>query len=370
MNIVHSFFLHAVRVKRVTALSIVGLINCGFHPAYADQFPSLSADIVAELQYENGVGTDSGTPQSNFLFTTIEAGLSLAFTDRLGIESVILVEMLDDPAPGTNSTFEDHGIFAEELTLAYHGDNWSLHAGKFNAAFGTAWDLAPGIWGADFPEDYEVTEKIGLAANRSFGNDVSGTHTLYGSLYHADRSFLSGSLVEDRGRVQLADGGTTNTKDFSSFTLSLTGEDVLNTSGFGYHVAYRSHAHGEYDILAEREDGFVGSVFGQVPLGSADLDIILEGALLKNVEGGPDDQSYVTLGSTAHFANAWNAALSVTFRTTHVAGGINTNDHRFQASTGYAWNSGASLDFGYRYSRENGENDHVLGLLLAYAFSL
>ena len=122
--------------------------------------------------------------------------------------------------------------------------------------------------------------------------------------------------------------------------------------------------------LAEREDGFAGSVFGQVPLGPADLDIILEAALIKNVEGGPDDQSYVTLGSTAHFANAWNAALSVTFRTTHVAGGINTNDHRFQASTGYAWDSGASLDFGYRYSRENGENDHVIGLLLAYAFSL
>lgn len=294
----------------------------------------------------------------------------MGLTERLGIESVVLMEMLDDPPHGTDSTFEDHGIFAEELTFAYHGDTWSLHAGKFNTAFGTAWDLAPGIWGVDFPEDYEVTEKIGLAATRTFRSEASGAHTLYGSLYRADRSFLSGSLIEDRGRVRLADGGTTNTKGFSSFTVSVTGEDVMNMPGFGYHVAYRSHAPGEFDISGEREDGFVGSIFGEIPLGQLNLDIVLEGAFIKNAEGGPDDLSYVTLGSTAHFTNAWNTALSVTFRTTHVPGGTNTKDHRFQASTGYAWDSGASLDFGYRYNREGGETDHVLGLLLAYAFSL
>ena len=347
--------------------SAVGLTS---HPVHADSLPSLSADITAELQYENGVGPDSAAPQSDFLFTTIEFGLSAGLSERFSIDSVVLLEPVNDPPPGDNLTFENQGVFAEELMLAYHGDNWSLTAGKFNAAFGTGWDLGAGIWGVDFPEDYEVTEKLGLAGSRTFRTEEAGQHTLYGSVYRADRSFLSGSLIEDRGRLHLADGGLTNTTGFESFTLSLTGEDVLDTPGLGYHLAYRSHAHGDVDLNAVREDGFAASLFGTRPLGSITIDAMIEGAYINNAEGTLDDISYVTVGSTAHFADAWNAALSVTFRTTHADGGANTKDHRFQATTGYAWESGATLDFGYRYSREDGTSDHILGFLLAYAFSL
>ncbi|MBT5565139.1 MAG: hypothetical protein HOH20_01155 [Rhodospirillaceae bacterium] len=339
-------------------------------PASADSVPSLSADITAELQYENGVGPDSAAPQSDFLFATIEVGLSAALSENFGIESVILMEAVDDPPAGENLVLEKQGVFAEEVMLAYHGDTWSMHAGKFNTAFGTGWDLGAGIWGVDFAEDYEVTEKLGLAATRTFASETSGQHTLYGSVYRADRSFLSGSLIEDRGRLRLADGGTTNTKDFESYTVSLTGEDILGMGGLGYHLAYRSHAHGDADLNAVREDGFAASLFGVVPIGGLEIEAMTEGAYINNAEGSFDDISYLTLGGTAYFADSWNAALSVTFRTTHVEGGADTKDHRFQATTGYAWDSGISLDFGYRYSREDGTSDHVLGFLMAYAFSI
>lgn len=339
-------------------------------PAAADTPVRYTADIVAEVQYENTVGPSETAPHSDFLFTTIEAGLSLGLSDRLAIESVVLVEILDDPLPGQNSTFEDHGLFAEELMLAYHGDSWSLHAGKFNTAFGTGWDISAGIWGVDFPEDYEVAEKVGMAATKTFGNEDTGQHTLYGSLYRADRSILSESLFENRGRLELADGGATNTKDFESFTLSLTGETVFGTDGLGYQLAYRSHAPGDVNIAAEREDGFAASVFGIIPLGSLEIEAMTEAVYAKNADGGLDDVSYLTVGGTTYYANAWNTALSVTFRTTHVPGGADVKDHRFQATTGYVWESGVSLDFGYRYSRESGDNNHALGFLLGYAFSL
>lgn len=352
------------------AVSLVAGVCLVVWPTAAEDLPAFSADFLAELQYENAVGPDSAKPQSDYLFTTIEAGLSLGLSERLSIDSVVLVEIFDDPPAGENSIFEDHGLFAEELTLAYHGDSWSAFAGKFNTAFGTAWDLGPGIWGVDFPEDYEVAEKVGLGGSKAFSSERAGDHTLYASLYRADRSVLSESLLDNRGRVRLADGGATNTKDFESFTLSLTGENVLDTEGFGYHLAYRSHAHGDADLNAVREDGFVGALFGTFILNDVDVQVLAEAVRINNVEGTDDDQTYITLGGTAYFAEAWNAALSVTFRTTHLPGNDSVKDHRFQATTGYAWESGLGLDFGYRYSREDGTNDHVIGFLLAYEFSL
>ncbi len=330
----------------------------------------LTVDVAAEIQYENGVGPDSAKPQSDFLFTTWEAGISLGLSERLSVESVVLVEIFDDPAPGTDSIFEDHGLFAEELILAYHGDSWSLMGGKFNAAFGVGWDLAPGIWGIDFPEEYEAAEKIGIAGSKTFATRSGGQHTLYGSLYRADRSILSESLLDNRGRVRLADGGATNTKDFDSFTLSLTGEDVISETGLGYHLAYRSHAHGDADLGAVREDAFAAAVFSALPFDTLDAEVMAEAVYIDNAEGTQDDLTYVTLGGTAYFAESWNAALSVTFRTTDVDGVGKVKDHRFQASTGFEFQPGATFDFGYRYSREDGQTDHVLGFLMVYEFSL
>jgi len=330
---------------------------------------AFTADVIAEVQFENGVGPASAKPQSDFIFTTIEAGFSLSLSDRLSLDSVALVEIFDDPPAGESSVFDDHGLFAEELVLTYEGDSWSAFAGKFNTAFGTAWDLGPGIWGVDFPEDYEVAEKIGVGGTATFGGDT-GAHTLYGSLYRADRSILSESLLDNRGRVRLADGGATNTKDFDSFTLSLTGEDVMDTEGFGYHVAYRSHAHGDADLIAVRENAFAASIFGILPVDGMEIEALAEAVHINNAEGTLDDLTYVTLGATTSFAESWNAALSVTFRTTDLAGGGKVTDHRFQATTGFEFQPGATFDFGYRYSREDGQNDHVIGFLMAYEFSL
>ena len=356
---------------------------CQFYPAFvaigsvltaghaaAEEFPAVTADFTAKLQYENGFGPDRAKPQSDFLFTDLEGGFSLDLSERLSIESVVLFEMVNDPLTGEDSTFEDHGLFTEELILAYHGGSWSAFTGKFNTAFGTGWDLGAGIWGVDFAEDYEVTEKIGFGGSKTFSGRDAGQHTLYGSLYRADRSVLSESLFNDRGRLRLDGGGTTNTKDPESYTLSLTGENVLAIDGLGYHIAYRSHAHGDTDFNTIREDGFVSAVFGTFALNGMDVNAMAEGAFIRNAEGTFEDLSYVTLGGTAYFAESWNIALSATFRTTHLPGGGNANDHRFQATTGYEFESGVTFDLGYRYSREDSANDHVLGFQMVYTFSL
>ena len=196
--------MHFKNDKTIRLALAAGMTGLSAGSAEASDFPTLSADFLAELQYENAVGPSSAKPQSDYLFTTIEGGLSLGLSERLSVDSVVLIEIFDDPPPGQNSVFEDHALFAEELMVTYHGDSWSAFAGKFNTAFGTAWDLGPGIWGVDFPEDYEVAEKIGFGGSKTFESATGGAHTVYGSLYRADRSVLSESLVGNRGRVRLA----------------------------------------------------------------------------------------------------------------------------------------------------------------------
>lgn len=362
--------MHLKNDKAISLAVAVGMTGLSIGQARAADFPVFSADFLAELQYENAVGPGSAKPQSDYLFTTIEGGFSLGLSERLSVDSVVLIEIFDDPPPGQNSVFEDHALFAEELMLTYHGDGWSTFAGKFNTAFGTAWDLGAGIWGVDFPEDYEVAEKIGFGGSKTFESGDGGAHTIYGSLYRADRSLLTESLLDNRGRMRLADGGATNTKDLESFTLSLTGENVLSTEGLGYHLAYRSHAHGDADLNAVREEGFVGAVFGTAAVGSVDVEAMAEVVHINNAEGTLDDVTYVTFGGTAFYAERWNTALSVTFRSTDLQGAGTIKDHRFQATTGYEFDSGVTFDFGYRYSREDGTSDHTLGFLIGYEFSL
>ena len=51
-------------------------------------------------------------------------------------------------------------------------EHFSLFAGKFNPAFGLGFDLAPGIYGEDHPEDYELTERIGFGGSVTFADET------------------------------------------------------------------------------------------------------------------------------------------------------------------------------------------------------
>src|SRR3546814_21075551 len=86
-----------------------------------------------------------------------------------------------------------------------------------------AWDVAPGIWGTDLAEDYELAEQIGVAGDLRFGGEGVGKHALTLGTFFADTTFLSRSAFTDRGRTRLSDGGAGNPEDFSPFPVALEG---------------------------------------------------------------------------------------------------------------------------------------------------
>ena len=89
-----------------------------------------------------------------------------------------MFEPVQDPDPGDDRFLEDHGLYAEELFVNYETGHFAGYAGKFNPSFGTAWDLAPGIFGTDLAEDYEITERIGLGGALKFGGEGSAARAL------------------------------------------------------------------------------------------------------------------------------------------------------------------------------------------------
>ena len=334
----------------------------------ADAPPLIEGTVLFELQNDYAFDSDDPAAEINDLFTTIEAALALNINEFISIQSLFVVEPVLDPAPFDDRFFEDHGGYFEELYLQFAFGNFRIFGGKFDASFGTAWDKAPGIYGVDFAEDYELVERVGG------GIAVSGQHMTFGdvtvtaNVFFADTSVLSESIFTNRGRVRVTDGGASNTESLESVSLTLDGENVASIPDFTYHLGYRHQAAGAGD--AGDEDGFVaGFTKGFMMADGNKLETIVEGVYLDQADGGPDDLYYLTAGA-AYLFGPWNVSGSYTLRETDVVGGPDVTDHLAQLTAGYEFQSGVTLDAGYRYAREDDVETHIIGVLLTYEYDV
>ena len=305
------------------------------------------------------------------MFTKIEPALALSLSDRLALEAALVFERVQDTDPGEDTFFDNEGGFVEELKLTWTGEDYGLFAGKYNAPFGMAWGLAPGMWGVDFAEDYETTEKIGFGGHVDFAPGETGAYTITAGTYFADTTFLSESVITHRGGLEKSDGGASNTQDLSSFALAFDGMATAGVAGLRTHAAYRHQAAGDADAGAENEHSYALGANYEFPI-SARLQgsALGEGVLIHNADGGVDDVDYLTAGFTLVIDGAWNAAVSWTGRNTDAGGGAaDIDDDLFQLTAGYAFANGVQVDAGYRFTDEAGSDKHIVGTRLVYSLS-
>lgn len=97
---------------------------------------------------------------------------------------------------------------ASEFLFVHAFGAGEIIPGRFNPAFGAAWDEAPGILGADFAEDYQLHELICASEN------VASV-----ALFNAGRSVQSQSPVRKRGKA----GGLGNTSAADTVTIDMRG---------------------------------------------------------------------------------------------------------------------------------------------------
>jgi len=366
--------MSGIRRIRTGALATVAMsalaLGLTTNPANADggAYPSLTGEVTIEVQNDGAFSSDDPANELNDLYNTTEAALALNFNEALSIQTTSVLESVLDPGPGEDRFFEDHGAYMEEVYLQFEAEGFRVFGGKFDAAFGTAWDAGPGIWGADFAEDYELVERIGGGGAFTFGGGDSGKHTVTAAAFFVDTSALSESIITNRGRTRIGAGGASNTESLESFSIALDSEEIPGLPDTTFHAAFRHQAAGRGDFADE--NGFVFGVQKTFELeGEQSLETILEGAYFDNADAGPDNRFYLTAGGTFK-DGPWNAALSYTLRHKDLRRGGTGDDHLFQATGGYEFENGVTVDGGYRFSEEAGVATHILGFLVTKSFEI
>lgn len=338
-------------------------------PAMAEaSYPILSGEITFELDDDWTVSHDNDDDERNELFTVIEPYIKASFTENLAIETSLVFEPVQDADAGDSTIMQNEGLFVEELKLTYTTDRFGLYAGKFNPAFGSAWDLAPGIYGADFAEDYETTERIGFGGSYTCDAEQLGKHTLNLSTFFADTSGLSDSLITSRGNTSLEDGGLSNTEDLSSYALALDSESVLGVENLNTHLGYRNQSEGDVDTTLDREKAYAVGANYTVPVGDhLEFMFLGEWVGITDSAGGTNDVDYVTASTGVTIYEQWNVAFSHTTRNTQIVDEADDDDHMTQVTGGYTFDNGLSFDAGFKFSEEDNVDKTIFGMGFVYS---
>ncbi|MBT5810082.1 MAG: hypothetical protein HOI19_06880 [Rhodospirillaceae bacterium] len=327
--------------------------------------PRIESAIHVELQTDIDHNSDDPANERNNVFLKVEPELTLHLPAGFTVFGHGVVEQVKAADPDEDRYFKDEGFFIDELYLRYESGPFIVTGGKLNPGFGRAWDAAPGIYGADAPEDYEISERIGLTAAFNFGGGAGGDHKVTAGAFFLDTTFLSHSLGTSRGTIGRADGGVSNTEDFSSFNVMLEGGGVKALPGLEYHLAYIHQANG---VDADsNEMGVAGFAAYPFNLGSGvQVTPMVELVRFENLGGVRGiDRDYNTVALSGEW-RGWNAALSHTRRDTDSVGGGATRDRFYSLGLGYTFDFGLTADVGWKRARESGLETDTFGTLFTY----
>ncbi|MCZ6860163.1 MAG: hypothetical protein O7I42_07780 [Alphaproteobacteria bacterium] len=362
--------------KRVSVLLAATFFLAAGAAASAEKevAPYLKITIPIEVQNNGNFASDVPGNRLNDLFTTIEPEITVGILKGLTFITHVVLDPVRDASPGDSRFFSNHGLYIEESYLQYkaylrksEGSAFAIriYGGKITPNFGSAWDVAPGIFGTDFAEDYELTERIGFGGAVTWESGAFGNHTLSASTFVLDRTILSEALITRRPRTLLADGGPSNTKGLRSFAVALDGENIPGLKGLAYHIAFVKQ--GMRGAPAER--GFAVGLTHSFEAGNVTIKPIFEIVNFWNTGGATDtDTLYLTSGVSVE-RGGWHTSLSGTLRSTSMAGAGKVRDTLIQVSGGYKFHNGFGIELGYSHRNETSIATHTIGVLLTYELS-
>jgi hypothetical protein len=335
-------------------------------------YPYLKGSVTIEMESDNVFDADDPDAEISDSYNTTTFEVGAHFSERFSLHGTFIFEPVLDADPGEDRFFEDHGLYAEELYAQLTLAPFGLYAGKFNPAFGKAWDVTPGIYGTSLAEDYELTERVGLGFSVERDNTGIGTLSLKGAAFTADTSVLSDSAFTRRGRTDREDGGLGNTESLDSFAISIEGSEIPGIAGLSYNVGFVHQAAGIDDV--DDQNGFVFGLQLERTYNNVKLEWMGETAYFDY--GGnlyeEDDEAlfvetlwYATLGAQATFNEKYRVSASYTARYADLFDGTEFDDHQYQVTAGMNLGRDWWLDAGYRFLQEQDEESHTVGLYLS-----
>ena len=324
----------------------------------------ISGELSFEIQTDRVISAGRTFTDTRMDF---ESSLAVAFTRRITLNTGLAfdeVEPVDGGStrPRENRFFENSGLHVQKLYLEWSDDAWSVHAGKFDPAFGIAWDSASGLYGDDFAEDYELTEQIGAGVKVPLAGDGDGAVSLSIDAFMVDRSGLASCMVTKCVRPRRFDGGAGNTSWPRSFSVTLGAGALPALGGLGVQAGLLRRAGG--DGGSDDERGIALALTHAFALdGGGTVEWTFEGARLNHFEAGTDDVTFLTAG-LAWQHNRWNVAIAGAMRYFDTKQVEDTRDTLLQLSAEYAFESGFSVEIGWR-GGQGDVADQTIGAVIA-----
>ncbi|MBW2713140.1 MAG: hypothetical protein JRC77_05250, partial [Deltaproteobacteria bacterium] len=336
----------------------------------------LSADFLVELQYDAPLHSQDSDHEQRDLYTTVESSLGLALAGPFSLHTNLVLESVSDPRGTGSRYFDDQGLYAEQIFIAYETETLFWKVGKINPAFGIAWGHTPGVYGVDFAEDYEITEKIGLELELPIKLSEQMQLRWTAAAFFADTTLFSESVInhryydeartKERNRKSL--GGLTNTEKLDSFTTTLTGENLLGRERCFWNLGF-SHFENP-DASADQQSVLAAAHCPFELREGLELDLFAEGVLQDNAEGVDDDKgNYLTTSASLAWGN-WRTALAQTQRNLKPKHGSDSRNRLYQVSVGYEFESGIGAEIAYLRTREDRVHTNGFGFLVYYEFGL
>lgn len=311
--------------------------------------------VTGTVEIENDTTVESTDPTNEIAdtYSKIDAAVALA----LGAASSLNASLVFEPVTGAtrDRAFEDHGLYVEELFFDHDFGAASVMLGKFNPAFGVAWKDAPGIFGIDFPKDYELTEQLGGAVLIPFRLG-SSENVLSLALFNADRTILSDSLGRKRGQNSLPAGGPGNTSGPESIAIAMNG--ALGETSYNLGVQHLSRGAGD----THDQTGAVLGVTHTYDLGRP-VALLAEAAYFTDFGGTSASARYGTVGLAAPVGPV---TVSGTYSNRDVSGA--RTDHLATLSGEMELAPGLFGSLGYRWAREGADKNQTIGTLITYEF--
>jgi len=327
---------------------------------------ALAQDTDAEDISQQGaveLTLDHADTGEDVLAATINYGLAVRFAEGWTVQLDAVLEPVVDPAG--DEAFEGEDAFIETLSLQYAGEAFTVYGGKINPVFGSAADVAPGLYGVEAGESYQIIEALGVGGDISLTSmlNLDGEHVLSAALFSADRSALSGSLGGLREELELADGGLANTEGLKSVALSIDG--VL-ANGVGYTLGHRRLA---TDTPGETDENttVLGVNYAWPEDSGLDLAVMAEVAASRNADGVDGaNRDFYTAGGTLGLGDWFVNAIASGWNENATAGDLDVR--KLELSVGRALAETLVLEVGVQDVRESGASATVIGARLAWEF--
>ena len=278
------------------------------------------------------------------------------------------------PATKDDRFFEDHPAFIASLTINYDSENVAAYMGKFNPVVGVDYHDFPGLFISTLVEHYAIRERMGFGVKVRHDLEDFGRHSIEISSFFADTTGLTDSVLRQRGNISKEDGGPSNTEDFSSYSISLTGSDFYSLSnniveGLSYRIGHAFQAAADNNA---RDEIRYSASFGYRHIFTRNLRarLMTEHMAINNLGGEKShDRSYSSFALRFNYNN-WYAGTAYTLiDNTADEAEENHDGHVFETSAGYNFPFGLSAEIGYKRADEENEESEIVSTLLKYSYS-